>query len=568
MLPARAEFVKDNRTGLMSHEPLFLIADDDASIRKLLKHYLEPLGGEVIVASDGSEALTLARERLPDVALLDVVMPGKSGWDVCQLLKGVERTSGIRVVLVTGKGDVKDRLTGLQAGADDYLVKPFTENDVTWRISRLLELKKKDKDSQATRIRRLLHDDAVGLPTVSSVLPRVKEMLIENGAVSIVHLDVEQIESIEAEYGWAFFDEFLRVMAEAISAEAESRDAIACVSRVGSSGFYVFAANDELPASEMSTVLKQRLEQVVAERYPSFSEESVAFFAGEATISYAPQIRLERQIYRGLQESFDAVRDEEQRSRRQLISEMSEIIRDNKVRVLFQPIVESSDLSIFGYELLTRGPARSSFRNSDILFEFARVNGLAWDLERVAIHCMVEKLQQDPAEGKAILVNLEAETVEAFVRQFDELMSVVAEKPERFVFELTERAAIDDYSSMKVLLSKLRSKGVSIAIDDAGSGYASLEAIASLAPDYLKITKGLISTLADEPIKQDLMKLLVELAGKIGARTIAEGIETEEEYIWCRDLGIDLLQGYYFARPEADLIGALEGTSAGESVRS
>jgi len=89
-----------------------------------------------------------------------------------------------------------------------------------------------------------------------------------------------------------------------------------------------------------------------------------------------------------------------------------------------------------------------------------------------------------------------------------------------------------------------------VAIDDAGSGYASLEAIAALTPDYLKVTKGLVSTLAEEPIKQDLVKMLVELAGKIGSKTIAEGIETSEEYEWCRDLGIDLLQGYYLAHPQ------------------
>ena len=94
---------------------------------------------------------------------------------------------------------------------------------------------------------------------------------------------------------------------------------------------------------------------------------------------------------------------------------------------------------------------------------------------------------------------------------------------------------------------------------DAGSGYASLEAIAALSPDYLKITKSLVSTLAQEPIKQDLVKMLVDLAGKINAKTIAEGIETAEEYESCRDLGIDLIQGYYFAHPQEELrLGDLE----------
>src|SRR6266852_1268207 len=122
-----------------------------------------------------------------------------------------------------------------------------------------------------------------------------------------------------------------------------------------------------------------------------------------------------------------------------------------------------------------------------------------------------------------------------------------------FVFDLTERAAIEDYAVFRRLLDEFRDKGIEVAIDDAGSGYASLEAIAALTPDYLKITKGLVSTLAEEPIKQDLVKMLVELSGKIGAKTLAEGIETVEEYEWCRNLGIDLLQGYYLAHPQEQL---------------
>ena len=135
-----------------------------------------------------------------------------------------------------------------------------------------------------------------------------------------------------------------------------------------------------------------------------------------------------------------------------------------------------------------------------------------------------------------------------------EIVEFFTERRGHFVFELTERAAIEDYAVFRERLEEFRTKGVEIAIDDAGSGYASLEAIASLAPDYLKVTKGLVSTLATEPIKQDLLKLLVELAHKTNSKTIAEGIETEDEYEWCRRLGIDLMQGYYIAMPQEALV--------------
>src|SRR5436190_22990721 len=123
----------------MSDRPLVLIADDDDDVVQLLKIYLRPLECDFVQARDGEEALAIAQSRLPAVVLLDVMMPKRSGWEVCQALKAVQRTSQIAVVLVTGRGDVKDRLTGLQLGADDYLVKPFNREQVVNRIQTLIE---------------------------------------------------------------------------------------------------------------------------------------------------------------------------------------------------------------------------------------------------------------------------------------------------------------------------------------------------------------------------------------------------------------------------------------------
>src|SRR5881227_2483650 len=123
----------------MNERPVLLIADDNDDVVLLLKSYLRPLECEILVAKDGEEALAIAQTRLPDVVLLDVMMPKRSGWEVCQALKAMQRTSHIAVVLVTGRGDVKDRLTGLQLGADDYLVKPFNRDEVVKRIGALLD---------------------------------------------------------------------------------------------------------------------------------------------------------------------------------------------------------------------------------------------------------------------------------------------------------------------------------------------------------------------------------------------------------------------------------------------
>ena len=546
----------------MSERPLVLIADDDQDVVELLKVYLRPLDCDFVQAKDGDQALAIAQEKLPAVVLLDVMMPKRSGWEVCQALKAVQRTSQIAVVLVTGRGDVKDRLTGLQLGADDYLVKPFNRDQVVKRVAALLQRRTEKVLPESADVPRaaeaMLLDRATGLPTVPVVLDRLKEILIEQGEIGIVHIDIEQFEAIEAEYGWAFFDEFVRRVGEVITQDARERfpKAIVSAHHAGGSSFFIFfetRGTDLRQENAFDTVandLRQKLIEAMRSQFPAMQQGQIGFFVGVTRIDYRPQIRLERQVYQGMQTASDAVRDAEQQRKKQLTRELRDIIRRKRVTTLFQPIVHARELSIFGYEILTRGPSHSSFRNSDMLFSFARETKLAWGLEAVSLECAMRRLRSFDLTDRKFLLNLEAEMFSESEFRIHEVVSFFSEHRGHFVFELTERAAIEDYQAFRNLLDEFRSKGIEVAIDDAGSGYASLEAIAALSPDYLKITKSLVSTLAKEPIKQDLVKMLVELSGKINAKTIAEGIETAEEYETCRDLGIDLLQGYYLAHPQ------------------
>jgi len=549
----------------MSERPVVLIADDNDDVVALLETYLRPLGCEFLVAKDGEEALAVAQTRLPDIVLLDVMMPRRSGWDVCQALKAVQRTSNIAVVLVTGRGDVKDRLTGLQVGADDYLVKPFNRDEVVKRVRALLDRAPAEtgpaEQPARTSLESALLDRTTGLPTVPMVLDRLKEIVIEQNELGIVFVDIEQFEAIEEEYGWAFFDEFVRRVGESIVAESKVRfrNSIVAVHRVGGSSFFVFFESRGQDLAQESALdvafneMREHLIQSVRERFPALQAGQVGFFVGTSRIDYRPQIRLERQIYHGMQIAADVVRDAEQQRKKQLTRELRDIIRRRRVTTMFQPIVRAGDSSIFGYEILTRGPAHSSFRNSDMLFSFAREAKLAWALESIALENAMRKLKEVDLLDRKFLLNLEAEMFGESEFRLHDMVNFFAAHRGNFVFELTERAAIEDYAVFRGLLAEFRDKGIEVAIDDAGSGYASLEAIASLSPDYLKITKGLVQTLGEEPIKQDLVRMLVDLAGKINARTIAEGVETVQEYETCRDLGIDLIQGFYIAHPHERL---------------
>lgn len=116
-----------------------LIADDDEHILEAIKVNLEVEGYEVHLAHDGDEALQQARALTPDLILLDVVMPGPDGVEVCRDLKADARTRDALIIFLTAKGATRDEAVGLIAGADDYIVKPFDPGDLLTRVKRVLE---------------------------------------------------------------------------------------------------------------------------------------------------------------------------------------------------------------------------------------------------------------------------------------------------------------------------------------------------------------------------------------------------------------------------------------------
>ena len=115
-----------------------LIADDERNIRHILDFSLHAEGFDVILAENGEQAFDLALSEVPDLIILDVMMPGRSGIDTCRLLKQDHRTARIPVVLLTAKTGREDRQIGLQAGADHYITKPFSPHTVVETVQALL----------------------------------------------------------------------------------------------------------------------------------------------------------------------------------------------------------------------------------------------------------------------------------------------------------------------------------------------------------------------------------------------------------------------------------------------
>ena len=115
-----------------------LVVDDEPDIVEIIQYNLEKSGFDVIVAADGPVALEKARDETPDLIVLDLMLPGLEGTDVCRILKQDERTRSIPILMLTAKSEEIDRIIGLELGADDYVVKPFSPREIALRIRNIL----------------------------------------------------------------------------------------------------------------------------------------------------------------------------------------------------------------------------------------------------------------------------------------------------------------------------------------------------------------------------------------------------------------------------------------------
>ncbi|MDA8334874.1 MAG: response regulator transcription factor [Peptococcaceae bacterium] len=132
-----------------------LIVDDEDKIRELLRLYLEDRGYAAVEASDGKKALQAIEKGNIDLVILDLMMPSIDGWEVC---REIRRTSSIPVIILTARGEEMDRVLGLELGADDYVVKPFSPREMVARVNALLRRAKGPSEGQVLRFPGLVID--------------------------------------------------------------------------------------------------------------------------------------------------------------------------------------------------------------------------------------------------------------------------------------------------------------------------------------------------------------------------------------------------------------------------
>jgi len=213
--------------------------------------------------------------------------------------------------------------------------------------------------------------------------------------------------------------------------------------------------------------------------------------------------------------------------------------------MVYQPIVRWSNRSTFAYEALVRSPDRM-MPHPGALFDAAERLNRTQDVGRRVRAICAEPMQ--PGDDHLLFVNLHThDLMDASLYDGDAALARVAGK---VVLEITERARLESVPDVSRKIGALRQMGFRIALDDIGAGYAGLTSFVALEPNFMKLDRALIQGVHQSNTKMRLVGAMVRACEDLGVQVIAEGIETREERDALIELGCDLLQGFYFSKPE------------------
>ena len=525
-----------------------LVIDDDRDLTFTVCEILRAHGYEAEAAESGEKGLELAFTGHPHLILLDVMMPGMDGYQVCRELQ-FGYTKDIPVVFLTAKTELANMVEANRAGASAYITKPFHSERLLQTVGDVL------------RDASVYHDDITGLPTLASVQVEIQRHAQDHSQLGLLYVTIDGVHALERLHGFEAVDEVFRTVSQRLK-EAPGRlvreDDYLAAASLGNAFLLVLAPPRESGhvRDEDLLLVKQRLERELTDHLERELDGRLSapidLYVGCARLVQSPKVRFRRALLEAIEQATLSIEHERSQTRNRLGEELDRVLSSSQISCVYQPIVSLDDYAVLGYELLARGPLRSELHFADALFETARAEHRLQELDRVCRNAAARGSATLPA-GCLRFINLEPSALfsqmvgELWMEEFVEAMP--PELRRLTIMEITEKSVIEDFAFMRDVVKRLRERGFRIAVDDAGAGYSGLQTMVEIEPDFIKLDISLTRGIERSHVKQKLVGTLRDFCAQAGIELVAEGIETHAQLDALVDLGIAHGQGYLFARP-------------------
>lgn len=234
-----------------------------------------------------------------------------------------------------------------------------------------------------------------------------------------------------------------------------------------------------------------------------------------------------------------------------LMQIINQIISEQNIRLLAQPIFEVSTSKIKAYEVLTRGPSGTDLESPLVLFSVARQMGKLYELEKIVLEKTFKQISENESHQQ-VFINFTPVTLgnPLFIKDIQAMLKKYkGVSASQVVLEVTEQDPIMKQNDFNKNIQLLRNLGFRLAVDDTGIGYSTLSSIIQIMPEIIKIDRSVIQDIDSNTLKESMLKGLLLIAKESGSIVVAEGIESEGEAMVLSKHNVDLAQGYFYARP-------------------
>ena len=531
-----------------------LVADDEMINREILENILAD-EYNVIKAEDGEQAYeTIKKNRNTlSLILLDLMMPKITGLELLTILKSDRELKGIPVIVLTSDQD--SEVESLHKGAADFIPKPYPLPDVIKaRISRSIELAEDRQTISATE-----RDELTGLYSIEYFY-RYGELLdksLPDMEMDALCFDVNHFRVLNERFGIIKGAEILKHIADRLKEVFSRPDCLVC--RKDSDTFLVYCPHrDEYNnAVEQVSAANDDLNTAIKVRVGVYShcDKSISIHSRFDRAQIASDKI--RNSYTAFVNYFDEALVEKELFEAQLVYEFPKALAQKQFQVYFQPKfdIRGDKPVLSSAEALVRWKHPTLGMISPGAFiPLFEDNGLIAQLDEYVWRSSAEQIAEWKKRlGVAVPVSVNISRAELYdpklVDTIEKIISSNGLTTNDLYLEITESAYVSDSSQIIDRVSTLREHGFIIEMDDFGSGYSSLNMISELPIDALKLDMIFIRNAFSKHNDTKMISIVIDIADYLKVPVIAEGVETEEQYLELKKLGCAIIQGYYFSKP-------------------